>query len=679
MQCEAQSTNLRARFQEPSRLPRDPAPATSISRKLSPNSLSFSQQSPPGITHQNTTLHPLRVPSSDASLSQDCAFPPFPTSKSRTTTATPPPQIVQSFAVHHQSVAGDSHASFAPLSPQGNAGSVLRKMDAIASGAIGDFRPNGHIRTTTMSSSKDFTYQPNGGSRKSHSSRPSTAGSNTSRKPSLASISRGPRSHLVHTNMDLPTLSTRPTNPVRSYTTGDIEEDQSGGLAERKESIEKLRPESRSRTYPMNHPNKQENGTRRPSAPSLHVTRPSVAAAIRPLHEIGSVSTFKPTRSLKGRRQSQVGIIINESGLTSAENATGGSQNNRNAHASRASNLASEYRTEVLHAPGESTSSSGSSDSGAGSASSASTPSFSGSPQQQQSRSSSLRHKIFMPDFRFDRRTPSDMEEPASPRNNSSLGVPLRLARTGPANVLAPEPNGSAARPTLDPAIHSGRSLSPKPSNDVFARLPMPSNSRVTPPGNFPSSSARPSDVHKSASVNKGLCRGCNEVIVGKSVSSADGRLTGRYHKRCFMCMTCKEPFRTADFYVHDNHPYCQRHYHQLNKSLCAACDCGIEGRYVEIDDKQKFHQDCFTCQVSRNMTRCFLSSLEQCYRHRSARLMFCSRIANLFFEIITLRSTTRCTASDMFFERHDPTRHHNEGEPVLALSGIQNDDKHDY
>jgi hypothetical protein len=26
---------------------------------------------------------------------------------------------------------------------------------------------------------------------------------------------------------------------------------------------------------------------------------------------------------------------------------------------------------------------------------------------------------------------------------------------------------------------------------------------------------------------------------------------------------------------------------------------------------------------VSRNMNRCFLSSLEQCYRHRSARLMF--------------------------------------------------------
>jgi hypothetical protein len=224
MQCKAQATNLAARFQEASLLPRDPAPATSISRKLSPNSLSSSQQSPSETTNHDTTLHPLRVASSEAPLSQDCAFPPFPTSKSRTTTPTPPPEITQSFAVVHsrQQVPGDSHAGFAPLSPQGNAGSVLRKMDAIASGTIGDFRPNGHIRTPTMSSSKDFTYQPNGGSRKSHSSRPSTAGSNPSRKPSLASISRGPRSNLVHTNMDLPKFSTRPTNPVRSYTTGDI-------------------------------------------------------------------------------------------------------------------------------------------------------------------------------------------------------------------------------------------------------------------------------------------------------------------------------------------------------------------------------------------------------------------------------------------------------------------------
>jgi hypothetical protein len=97
---------------------------------------------------------------------------------------------------------------------------------------------------------------------------------------------------------------------------------------------------------------------------------------------------------------------------------------------------------------------------------------------------------------------------------------------------------------------------------------------------------------------NKGNCRGCGEIIRGKSVSSADGRLTGRYHKECFVCETCDEPFPTNDFYVIDNHPFCARHYHQLNGSLCQSCDKGIEGEYLETDMKQKFHPFCFTCRV---------------------------------------------------------------------------------
>ncbi|KAI5290194.1 hypothetical protein KEM54_002236, partial [Ascosphaera aggregata] len=79
-------------------------------------------------------------------------------------------------------------------------------------------------------------------------------------------------------------------------------------------------------------------------------------------------------------------------------------------------------------------------------------------------------------------------------------------------------------------------------------------------------------------------CRGCNEFIVGKSVSSADGRLTGRWHRKCFRCATCREPFATGDFYVHGNEPYCAQHYHELNGSLCAACNKGIEGIYLETE-----------------------------------------------------------------------------------------------
>ncbi|KAM5477094.1 hypothetical protein MauCBS54593_000365 [Microsporum audouinii] len=108
-------------------------------------------------------------------------------------------------------------------------------------------------------------------------------------------------------------------------------------------------------------------------------------------------------------------------------------------------------------------------------------------------------------------------------------------------------------------------------------------------------------------------CRGCGEIITGKSVSSADGRLTGRYHKACFVCHTCRSPFQTADFYVLDNHPYCAADYHRLNGTLCAECGEGIEGPCLEAEDfspdnankkSQKFHPDCFKCRTCRVVLR---------------------------------------------------------------------------
>jgi hypothetical protein len=56
--------------------------------------------------------------------------------------------------------------------------------------------------------------------------------------------------------------------------------------------------------------------------------------------------------------------------------------------------------------------------------------------------------------------------------------------------------------------------------------------------GSTSSDSRRPSEApdsrRPSTKTSRGPCRGCGEDIVGgKSVSSADGRLTGRYHKQC--------------------------------------------------------------------------------------------------------------------------------------------------
>lgn len=69
-----------------------------------------------------------------------------------------------------------------------------------------------------------------------------------------------------------------------------------------------------------------------------------------------------------------------------------------------------------------------------------------------------------------------------------------------------------------------------------------------------------------------------------------------------FVCKTCRSPFATADFYVINNDPYCEQHYHRLNDSLCTKCDRGIEGPYLETQPGQKFHPNCFTCVDCRKV-----------------------------------------------------------------------------
>lgn len=584
------------------RLPRS-APVNSP-RYPFQNSSSSGRQSPLDTSSRNT-LHSNRSSLSDASLSQDCAFPPFPTSRIRSPTPNGPPESSRSFAILQSGrrASGDLNSAIMPLFSQGNGDTVLHKKDPTVPGPVIGFQTRGHRKTPSIGSSKDFTYQRIGQSEMTHSSRPSTANSNSSRKPSLSSISGGPRSRLVDIDTDVPKLPAMPGDPIQSFTISGLSPDRKVDLAQQKTSIEKLRHESRSLTYPLDNPTKEGNSARRPSAPSLHMKRPSVAAAIRPLHEIGSVSTFKPSKSLRRRPKSPVSLTISEAAAEPIGNGrTGESRKIDNVSAVSEIHLSSEHRVETLHHATASSSSSSraSSKSGVGSASSASTASLSGSPSQQKRRPSEGDHNLFMQDFRFVIKPQAGVEEPTSPRDCSPT-FSNRLARTDPADLPAlTESMTLAPPPTRDPAVHSGRSSPITPSNDSFAALPPPSNNLVPSSGHiFTSPSAHLPKTHRTASPNKGRCKGCDDLIVGKSVSSADGRLTGRYHRGCFTCMTCKEVFRTADFYIHDNHPYCQRHYHQLNQSLCIACDSGIEGQYIETENREKFHQGCFTCQVS--------------------------------------------------------------------------------
>lgn len=126
-------------------------------------------------------------------------------------------------------------------------------------------------------------------------------------------------------------------------------------------------------------------------------------------------------------------------------------------------------------------------------------------------------------------------------------------------------------------------------------RFGSPSQPGLSP--NLPSPLAPPSRKGSQDPTRpRGDCKACGLAITGKSISSADGRLTGKYHKACFVCATCSEPFTSAEFYVLNDKPYCEHHYHKLNGSLCGSCEKGIEGQYLVDEFAIKYHVGCFRC-----------------------------------------------------------------------------------
>jgi LIM domain len=179
-----------------------------------------------------------------------------------------------------------------------------------------------------------------------------------------------------------------------------------------------------------------------------------------------------------------------------------------------------------------------------------------------------------------------------------------------PPPVRPRNPDVSADSPT-DPCFVDGR-LSPIPRHDAYKEesTPMSVDTDVGQHYVVPPLAPRKDSLAgrgRCLGLDKGICRGCSKPIMlaQKSVSSADGRLTGRYHKDCFVCWTCKTPFPTSEIYVHADHPYCAHHYHELEDSLCATCGKGIEGLYMETANvagrgREKHHPQCLKCTTCR-------------------------------------------------------------------------------
>ncbi len=583
----------------------EPAPPT-------PNSISSVSPSMPPSAHRTSRRRPPRSataplprgPPSPELSNLDCAFPPFPTTKSRSATPTRELEAQQSRSnfTEYARMHAEPSALFAPLSPRRNGGGrVLQRMNTIAPGpfdvASRDRRDGNqgpgmkqHKRTATAISSQDFPHPPTSDLAESTFQRPSTANSNRPRKPLLASISGGPRSILDREEQQI-SSDAQLSRPAASDANRQQLQQEPAPLL--------LRHQNRSQTLPISTQSRGGMDAQVDSQPQQPIEssstsrsrRPTVSAISRPPLPINVTSQDFPFRSATAKipAQSQDSGPAIHLHKPSQDEARIGDRPQATPPVQVPSRTNISSSGESYHTPTDSISSSGSSGSDARSGSSRSSPPLSDASARPRTKptkigpvgSSWINFQSSTDNLHSDntKQPQSDVIPPRGVNDSLYLPVTERLPQRD-ANLEPPDS-------PMDPAMQKGR-LSPflPPSNQLPSAAPTNQAALTIPP------------ARRRTANNKGNCRGCGELITGKSVSSADGRLTGRYHKRCFVCKTCKQPFQTADFYVLSNHPYCERHYHQLNHSLCRACDRGIEGQYLATESKQKFHPQCFTCQV---------------------------------------------------------------------------------
>ncbi|KAF2112939.1 hypothetical protein BDV96DRAFT_648565 [Lophiotrema nucula] len=532
-------------------------------------------------------------PSPDLSSNLDCAFPPFPSQRSATPSSARPRYKEKDRPdqkYKHKYVEADP--LYAPRSPRVDGGeNVTRKMDAIAPGPFDGRRPStsngktlppegkpeiGHRRTATQGSIA---------SNRGVSNQRTSVASNRSLSSTFSSDSIGLPSRPKPGQGAMNAMAPPPRPPMPEGIDAFLDRLQ-------KETMQptQIGPDSRSKTFPLR---KESNDA---SGPSPRPRRPSETSktARRPTE----IDTYESPRS--------------NNMFPARSTSRGGSKSGR-----RPDELApplppmpgfgKELPQKPLHTPSDSGLSDDSTSSSGfrSAASSRSSP-----PASEASPNSRSPSKTGRPDFLDEPiqrvASPDSYNDPAVSRPTESDNVPAGYNRgKAPEPLLqAPSPLfADAPESPLDPAIQRGllyqkRPEPPKPTRDPAVSLSQ------TPPRDTSSTEQRETPKRRPTAASKGNCRGCGEAIIGKSVKDSSGRLTGRYHKQCFVCRTCRSPFPGAEFYVFNNFPYCEQHYHQLNGSLCKSCNRGIEGQYLETDQRQKFHPKCFTCFTCRVVLR---------------------------------------------------------------------------
>lgn len=536
-------------------------------------------------------------PSPDLPPNMDSAFPRFPNNRPATPRSAKPLDRERLDASYNQRYPEPSPL-FAPLSPRINGGeNVSKRMDSIAPGPFDGRRPS------TASAPRSPSQEPPLGHRRTETQGSlRSIGSGSKSRTSLASsTSRG--SAYSNRSVGLP-------NRTKSGPTAAMAPPPLPAAAEESEGIDaflgrlqedarrpgRLSQDDRSKTYPLRQESQERRGPPpRPRRPSDKDLPPANIAEYKTSDFAPRSNNMFPSRN-PSRTESETGVRREPEPARSLQPPP-----------SDTPNYSIDTRSGALHTPSDS----GLSDDSYASYTTRSVASSRSSPPSSEAgRHSRNASKVSRSDYLADggyQRTASpesfvDSRPPSS--QNQGRRPPASYTRPNVSEpipqILSPGfPSPSAPETPLDPAIQLGEFFDRRPRNQTAPKDPA-LNFAQDPPRRRSDSGPRQAEARRPAPAGKGNCRGCAEPIVGKSVKDSSGRLTGRYHRSCFVCRTCGDGFPTAEFYVYKNAPYCEHHYHELNGSLCRSCNRGIEGQYLETDTREKFHPRCFACSTCR-------------------------------------------------------------------------------
>ncbi|PSN66393.1 hypothetical protein BS50DRAFT_413919 [Corynespora cassiicola Philippines] len=585
----------------------DPSPVTNYSDQKSTSPLSPGDNRLPYKMNRSATSpvpRPMGPPSPDFPRNMDSAFPTFPTKRVATPTSA---AFKSSDRLGPQRYAEPSPL-FAPLSPRLNGGeSVIKRMDSIAPGPFDgrgdqDRRPStsngpnviqsgqgfGHRRTATQGSTRSNGNGPN-----QRTSLASTA----SRTSTFSNRSGGLPSRPKPGFKNAEPMPPPPPPPKNDESEG-IDAFLSRLQKETMAPSRRPPPDNRSMAAPLGQESRDATQVPPPLNTNNNSRRPADSG--RPTHRPYPVRTSSRGASLGNIRLNDMPPLPPVP----------------------VPSYSKDMPPNPVHTPSDS----GLSDDSFASSGYRSAASSRSSPPGSEAGHSRQPSKSGRRDY-------AD-EEPVvrttSPESFTDPRTPPQPQRRTPEPRLAPPPapaplfNGARSpNSPMDPAIQRGLSYenmrremplrdpalnmasSPLPRGMTAPELRQPERRTPEPRLTEPRPLEPREQVNRRpTAASKGQCRGCSESIVGKSVKDSSGRLTGRYHRDCFVCRTCRSPFPSAEFYVFNNSPYCEHHYHELNGSLCQSCNRGIEGQYLETDRRQKFHPRCLTCSTCRIVLR---------------------------------------------------------------------------